>query len=364
MASSSAVTLTDAVVSRYSACRVFTATSNVLDSDRSVLLSPVTSFDIEPVEGSLGLASHGRRNAVTLFDLDAGVLIQRFNRVASENGVAQAKFTRRVVDSSCLIVPYVSPSDTLSYAIRTYSLLQSTTLRTFPGHGQQVCSLAQSPVDDVFVSADVGGEVRIWDARLALSCVGRTRLPASADSMNADDTVTVAFHPNGTTLAVMKSSTGTVRLFNLAKLDNGPFAVFQAGSELRLPRPLFAGAQPDPVTYVDFRFSPTGSMLLVTTDRNICFALDPNGGKLLYQCDIVSTQMCQAVPSFSCDGKYFAVNGSGGPMVFRASDGQLVNSLQGGNSCSTSRTCCFSPRSELLVTSGEDATILWCEREA
>jgi hypothetical protein len=298
--------LSDETFSRFRPARVFLTANSPQEANPSsgLVLSGLSSIDVDPVEGDFALASHGKFNALTLFNARLGVVIQRTAHIAGESGVALARFTRRTLDSTVLIVPRISHSDTLSYALRTYSLLQSATVRTFAGHGQQVCSISQSPSDEGFVSGDVGGEVRVWDARSNVGCIGRLRMPDSPSVERASTESYVSYHPDGSLISCVNATTGILRVmtFDLRNLPRGPCKSFIIPHETKSTVRIM-GAEPHPATPLDFKVSSDGTMFVIVTDQDSVIGVDTMDGRVLFENECTSTKANQAVASFSADSK-------------------------------------------------------------
>lgn len=351
------MTLDDDTFTRFRPARVFESVppSSALESKySSTIVSPVTSVDIEPVDAEFAVTAHGKANLLTLFNARLGVAIQRIPHVAGEGGVLLAKFTRNNLDSTVLVAPRVSYTDTLSYAIRLYSLLRNETIGTFSGHGDQVSCLLQSPSDGTFLSSDNSGEVRLWDTRGIVPCVGKLRTLQAANQDTTSATTQVAFSADGASFFCVNSASGRMRLtqFDMRKLASGPTKTIMLASTTTQA----IGTD----TCVDLKASPDGKMLVTTMDSDSLSAFDVEG-KLIYENNCTSNKSSTAMASFSADGKYLVVQGLAGALVFGASDGHFVCNLESGSSCSVSRICCFSPKTELLITSGEDATVFWSE---
>lgn len=250
-----------------------------------------------------------------------------------------------------LVAPLGSPGSENSYAIHAHSLLSSTTLKTYLGHTAQVVSLDHSPIDDSFISGDASGVVRVWDARQPkIQCAGVLQLDQASPAL-------VAYENNGSGVYVTDSATGMTYFYSLRKLGSG----FERA--IHVPNHV-AKSQ-----FVDLKLSPDSSRLLLTTDQDKILGLDANPThrdmdespehQVLFTRDCVSTPAKPAQASFSGDGQYFCVNGPRGPLIFRSSNGEFVHELYVGEICMASQICCFSPTSELLITSDEDATVFW-----
>ena len=342
--------LNDSVVLSYRPGKAFIPSS---DNENEVIASPTTSIDFEPSTSVLIAASHGKSNALTLFNSSLGQIIQRtFPLLPEQPGANIARFTRRSLDSTILLAPIVPTGvqDENACALHTHSMLSSATIKTYVGHTSQVRAIDQSPVDESFASGDASGEVRIWDARQPnVQCAGVLRMQSSSGAL-------VAYGPNGSGVYVLDTSSGTTYFFSLRKLS--------AGYEraLKIPSAHFANSK-----FVDLKVSPDGTRILITSNKNKVLGIDSvgldlddsDGSRLLFTRDCVSTRERPAQASFTADSRYFCVNGPNGPLLFKSSSGDFLHELTVGEEFHASRICCFSRKTDLLITSDEDATIFW-----
>ena len=336
------VQLNDELVKSYKPVRAFTQSAT---EKAFVLPSPSISLDFEPTIGHFLIANHGHINKLTLLNANSGEIIQRCSNVYSNTGAFITKFTKR--HAELLLAPYISEAQASGCEIQTYSLSQKSAIRSYFGHSKQVLSISQSPFDDGFASSDVGGEMRIWDPRNGHNpCIAVA--PSNQLTSQRCETF-VTYHPSGSILASADSISGKIRLYSIKNLQAGPFQLLESWSN----------THSDEREIVDIKFSPDGSIILITTNQNNLIGIGTQEERVLYTCECVSTSSQPAVPAFSCDSKYFFVNGPSGPLIFSGMTGEFIHEIQSGNAIKVSQISCFSPKTELLVTSGEDAMVFW-----
>lgn len=178
-------------------------------------------------------------------------------------------------------------------------------------------------------------------------------------------TCLVSCDPTAPSFACVNSATGVVRIYAMKKLGTGPMITWT-------PHPDVLGSGKGAGNrVVNVSYSPNGRILLLTTNTDRVVGFEADTGKFLFKQKCVSTIENPAVPSWSANAKFVSAPGLYGPNVFKADFDELsraiypsvslpfAHDLNVGADCDVARISCWSPRTELLVTSGKDGTVFW-----
>ncbi|KAK9916201.1 hypothetical protein WJX75_010004 [Coccomyxa subellipsoidea] len=136
-------------------------------------------------------------------------------------GVAHICFTH---DPQSVIYASTKGSD---HKIRYQTMHDNKYIRYFSGHTEKVTGLCLSPKNDMFLSAALDRQVRIWDLR-----VNR-----SEGVMDAPSQSCVAFDQQGLVMCV-GSDRGVMRLYDPRQYEHGPFITFTIPSESQSLEPI------------------------------------------------------------------------------------------------------------------------------
>eukprot|EP00992_Anisonema_acinus_P009617 TRINITY_DN5812_c0_g1_i2.p2 TRINITY_DN5812_c0_g1~~TRINITY_DN5812_c0_g1_i2.p2 ORF type:complete len:198 (-),score=54.28 TRINITY_DN5812_c0_g1_i2:10-603(-) len=177
------------------------------------------------------------------------------------------------------------------------------------------------------MSASVDGTVRSWDIRQR-ACTSRLHVKGRPS---------VAFDPNGLVFAVA-SAFNMVRLFDVRKVTEGPFATFR-------------GEGSPSLDVMSVSFSPTGKHLLCATNENYLFLLDAfSGAQLQAQTEHANAAGALLEPGFSADGEFFAGGSEDGTVyIWHTATGRRVAAL--GGHVGPVGAVRFSPTAALLASS-------------
>lgn len=192
----------------------------------------------------------------------------------------------------------------------------------------RVLSLDFSPVDDTFLSGSLDNTVRLWDLRspeceAIMRCYGPRNRPY------------VAYDPMGMIFATTSSQ--SIKLFDLRKLDNGPFSTIKVDA---------------PYDFTSLKFDESGKNLLLTTSHSSLFIFDSfNGTRLHSFTDYKNENTSYIGACFSPNCKY----------VFSGSEDGTVHcwDLDSGNKVRTwnqvhagpIRCIAWNPKSMMMASS-------------
>lgn len=147
--------------------------------------------------------------------------------------------------------------------IRYLSLHDNRYLRYFKGHRSRVVSLDMSPHNDTFASAGLDDTVRFWDLN-SNACKGLLRVKGRA---------TVAFDPKHEHVFAVGFPFNNVKLFDDRYFDKGPFETYLIDA--------------NPFDFIDLRFSPMATQLLISTNKNALLLDAMKGTKVLHKLSCV-----------------------------------------------------------------------------
>ncbi|KAI8620521.1 WD40-repeat-containing domain protein [Chytriomyces sp. MP71] len=222
------------------------------------------AFKLDKVLTCLDFDSSGELCLVTcedelrMYDCLSGV--HKKTSYSKKYGCEIAKFTHRKQN-----ILYSSTKE--DDAIRYLSFHDNKFLRYFVGHTSRVTAIEMCPQDDQFMSASLDGEVRLWDLKSG-QCTGILK----TDSHNPR----IAFDPQGMIFAVSTNSSA-IRLFDIKKLSEGPFATFS------VPTDLMSGAGAAAGAWTTLKFSNDGKWLLLGNRDGALVAIDSFDCKVLWQ---------------------------------------------------------------------------------
>ncbi|KAL0485852.1 COMPASS component SWD2 [Acrasis kona] len=236
-------------------------------------------------------------------------------------GVNLIRFTNH---NSAVIYASKNESDD---SLRYLSVHDNRFIRYFSGHRDHVTSVAMSPNDDTFLSAALDQCIYLWDLRTNTS-QGKVGVIGKPQ---------VAYDPQGDVIAVA-SGINVVKLYDKRHLDGGPFCVF--------PIDL-----PSSVDFTHVKFSPSGKLILLSTNDNIILLLDAyKGNRVADLTDFVhdnSTINIEA--SFTPDEQYIVSGSEDGSIHFwDIQTKQKCNVLKGHAGPVTSVQC--NPRFAMLAS--------------
>ena len=253
-------------------------------------------------------------------------------------------------------VAYSSSGDR---SVARWDLDTGELLERLPGHDDWALSLAISPDGGRLASGGADHKVKIRDLREGGRIVEELALDGFVRGL--------AYSPDGRSLAAATDSSptdpggdrhGEVNVWDLAPggpvrtiLGSGPpvnaVSFSPDGKLLAVVVNSREGADPTPSRLVVFDW-PSGGLRYEVEDRR-----DEGGRKAE---GITGTSI-----AFSPDGRWLAVDGSGGVVrLFRAGDGRLERTLSGHRPTSQINALAFSPDGRRLASAGFDKLIkLW-----
>ncbi|KAK7684637.1 hypothetical protein QCA50_012218 [Cerrena zonata] len=202
--SSSSVFITDSIVGSFKPSKLFNYHQE----------ASVTSLDFN-VSGQY-LISAGIDKSIQLYDVHRG--IHHKDIQSQKYGAHLARFAHD--DLNCLYASTPSASLEVDHSIRYLALASNTYLRYFKGHKEQVVAIEMNPVSETFISSSLDRTVKVWDLKSA-SPIGNFDIGLPS---------VIAFDPQGIVFAVgkcpqpqLKSTLGSVSLYDMTNFDKGPF---------------------------------------------------------------------------------------------------------------------------------------------
>lgn len=247
--SSSSVFITDSIVGSFKPSKLFNYHQE----------ASVTSLDFN-VSGQY-LISAGIDKSIQLYDVHRG--IHHKDIQSQKYGAHLARFAHD--DLNCLYASTPSASLEVDHSIRYLALASNTYLRYFKGHKEQVVALEMNPVSETFISSSLDRTVKVWDLKSA-SPIGNFDIGLPS---------VIAFDPQGIVFAVgkcpqpqLKSTLGSVSLYDMTNFDKGPFLTVEV--------PIISGQ-----SWNKLEFSNNGKLLLISTDTHEHYLLDAFLGQLL-----------------------------------------------------------------------------------
>ncbi|KAG6609227.1 histone H3 (Lys4) methyltransferase complex and RNA cleavage factor II complex, subunit SWD2 [Phytophthora cinnamomi] len=253
------VELSDAVVSSYSVARNFAPQE---DEDPNVHM---TSLDFHR-NGERCVTSRSD-GVMSMINCLSGTVAKTI--LTKRYGVGLVRFTHH---PDCVI--FSSANSANDNRIRYHSFFDNKFLRYYTGHTDRVTSLMMHPTADQFLSAGMDGTIRLWDIRNSdTTAIIRTdHLPVTH--------VCAAYDQEGVVFGVYTDD-HLIRMYDARNYQEGPFAKFSLydASVVAAVEPFLAHMQAPNLNAkklhaLDFKFSPDGNQLLVTTNRGLMNALD------------------------------------------------------------------------------------------
>jgi WD40 repeat protein len=211
-------------------------------------------------------------------------------------------------------------------------------LRTIVGTtNTSVHALAFSPDGRFLAGSDFGA--RVVEAHNAIRFWNVTN-GSQVSSVETGDASGIAFSPNGHTLAAAGGYEGEVLLWSITGPTTGPARIL--GGHISIGRSI--------------AFSPDGSLLASGDLKNVVLIREVTTGRVLRKLD--AGDGVQAV-AFSLDGRWLAVGGGAGVLLFDREDDWTMLRLTPAHSGNVTALA-FSADGKHLASGGQDSFIkLW-----
>ncbi|BDA44001.1 WD repeat-containing protein 82 [Coccomyxa sp. Obi] len=177
----------------------------------------INSLDFHKSEDLLVTA--GEDDSIRTYNTQSGTSSKVL--FSKKYGVAHICFTH---DPQSVI--YASTKGT-EHKIRYQTMHDNKYIRYFSGHSERVTGLCLSPKTDMFLSAAMDRQVRIWDLRAN----------KSEGVLDAPSQCCVAFDQQGLVMCV-GSDRGVMRLYDPRQYEHGPFTTFTVASESQSLEPI------------------------------------------------------------------------------------------------------------------------------
>ncbi|KAK9787371.1 hypothetical protein WJX73_005201 [Symbiochloris irregularis] len=277
--------LTDEVVKGFEKTRVFKDYGN----------KRINSLDFHRAEDWLAVA--GDDDSLHLYNTQTGTQHKLLH--SKKYGLGQIRFTH-APDA----VLHASTRGSEHY-VRYLSMHENNYLRYFRGHSARVTSLSMSPRSDLFLSAALDNEVRLWDLR-ANQCQGYLRTPGPPCA---------AFDQQGLVFCVGIDS-GILKLYDARNFQQGPFSTFTISAEVNSPTPL-----------TGLSFSSNGQLLCAAAGARL-YLVDAYSGDTRFMFETGAPEGSTPFePAFSPDNQYLLSGCEDRRVrVWRTDTGQLVSS--------------------------------------
>lgn len=275
----------------------------------------INNFDFSP--NGETVVSSSKEGQISIYSCSKGTRLGTLQ--SKKYGVDHIHFTRgkdMVVHGSTKV------DDTIRYL----DLRTNGYIRYFSGHTKKVASLCMSSVDDTFLSSSLDKTVRIWD----------TRSPNCQGLLNTESRPVAAYSCDGLVFAVADSSK-SVQLYDLRSFDRASFKIFD------LPK-----MNNSDVTGI--KFSPDGSMILVSTNGGIVKLVDSWHGKPLETFSNYNRTGLVMEASFSLDSQYVLAGSTDGMLrIWKVDSGFELCKIRGD--CSLPVQCVkFNPRYMMIAS--------------
>ncbi|CAH1756917.1 11951_t:CDS:2 [Entrophospora sp. SA101] len=236
-------------IKRLKAARIFT------ENSRSI-----TSMDFDS-EGKICVTA-SEDDSINVYDCLRGR--HKKMLLSKKYGVHLTRFTHL---SSNILYASSKGNDTIRYL----SLHDNKFIRYFQGHQKKVVSLEMSPKDDLFISGAKDEDVRLWDLKSG-SCVGHLEFSSGTPCLSYD--------PSGLVFAVgLQSLENSVRLYDVRKYEQGPFALFNFSDNFFAPSAY--PNSPELPEWTGLKFSDNGLKILINTSGDVHYVMDAFNGQLL-----------------------------------------------------------------------------------
>eukprot|EP00126_Sphaerothecum_destruens_P006551 Sdes_comp19415_c0_seq1m10757 len=206
--------------------------------------------------------------------------------------------------------------------IRYLSLHDNRYLRYFSGHVDKVTNLSMSPVDDTFFSSSLDGSVRLWDLRS----------PACKGKLQSGGSPVIAIEWPGRIFCVGTDSQ-TLRLYDTAGYEKGPFSVFPPPAQLKGPKASlyeYTECAKKRIQWTSIKFSHSGNHILLATDSTLVYLIDAFEGHIIAQfTDIPNEKRLPLQADITPDDNFVMIgSGDGHVRVFDIT-GNLICQLAG-----------------------------------
>ncbi|KAJ5073998.1 wd40 repeat protein swd2 [Anaeramoeba ignava] len=192
------------------------------------------------------------------------------------------------------------------HSIRFLSLHDNKYIRFFKGHTEKVLSIAPSLRDDFFISSSLDKSVLVWDLRT----------PSLVGQINAKiDDPFVAFDPAGvvfgvaTTLFKNGIYQPQIKLFDLRKIEKGPFGFFDLDIQFPAKSPKYQ--------WTSFQFNHKQTHILLSTNSNYVLLINPLNGQITQIFNSRSNKQFENIEAcFTPDSKFILSGSDDGNITF------------------------------------------------
>jgi len=254
--------------------------------------------------------SSSEENSLAIYDCLGG---KKLKELYFKNlGVGVVKFTH---DNNSIIS---SSNNLFDFSLTYWSHYDNQILRYFKGHNDVINSISMSPANDLFFSSSNDGVIKKWvlDSNDAVSSIKVNGIPYTYFSPESKVL--------GIAIADRNSRNNQVRLYDMRKIDGGPFAVksYDIKNNTNLDKSF--------VEFNSIKFGPLGKYIMCTTNENLIYILNANDlNKIVEITDFVNDKKTLIEASFTPDESFILVGGEDGYIrIFELPSGKKLFSLE------------------------------------